>query len=327
VLCGGEQAAIAALEFLWAPLARRVTHLGPLGAGQTAKLCNQMIVAIGVMAIAEAIKVGRENGLDVARLPEALAGGFADSLPLRIFGPRMAEQISEPKLAQIATMQKDIEAALALGLPSGEGPPADPSHGGHLSRRDRPWAWQRGADRARPADDLMPIRLSANLSTLFPDLPMAERFQAAADAGFRYVETQFPHEHTVAASGRGWPGGGGRDGADQRRRGRPIGGRVRLGVGRPGPLVESLDRVSAYAREIGCPRVHVLAGNGGGDLRGAYELAAERLSRDGLGLMIEPLNPRDRPHYAMNDFDAASDIAHSLRSLGARLQFDAYHAA
>jgi 3-hydroxyisobutyrate dehydrogenase-like beta-hydroxyacid dehydrogenase len=123
VLCGGEQAAIAALEFLWAPLARRVTHLGPLGAGQTAKLCNQMIVAIGVMAIAEAIKVGRENGLDVARLPEALAGGFADSLPLRIFGPRMAEQISEPKLAQIATMQKDIEAALALGLPSGEGLP------------------------------------------------------------------------------------------------------------------------------------------------------------------------------------------------------------
>jgi 3-hydroxyisobutyrate dehydrogenase/2-hydroxy-3-oxopropionate reductase len=113
VLCGGEAAAVDALRPLLAHLARRVCHLGPAGSGQAAKLCNQSIVASTVVAIAEALALGREQGLDIAALPAALAGGWADSLPLQIIGSRMAAGVSEPAIVSLGTYVKDL--ALVLG--------------------------------------------------------------------------------------------------------------------------------------------------------------------------------------------------------------------
>lgn len=65
-------------------------HLGPVGAGQTAKLANQIIAAVTIAALAEGLTFAETHGLDAARLLAALKGGFADSAVLRLHGPRMA---------------------------------------------------------------------------------------------------------------------------------------------------------------------------------------------------------------------------------------------
>jgi 3-hydroxyisobutyrate dehydrogenase-like beta-hydroxyacid dehydrogenase len=88
--------------------------MGPVGAGQTAKICNQMIVACNLLVIAETIALARKAGLEVARLLSALKGGFADSMPLQIFGPRMAEHRFEPRLGAVGLMQKDVRLASSM---------------------------------------------------------------------------------------------------------------------------------------------------------------------------------------------------------------------
>jgi 3-hydroxyisobutyrate dehydrogenase len=114
VFAGGDLETIAAVEPLFAPLALRVTRMGPVGAGQIAKICNQMIVASTVLVIAEMIALARKTCLDVEALPKAFLGGFADSLPLQIFGTRMARRIFEPRLGAIQLLAKDTELANAL---------------------------------------------------------------------------------------------------------------------------------------------------------------------------------------------------------------------
>jgi 3-hydroxyisobutyrate dehydrogenase len=111
---GGEADAISALHALLTPLCDRVTHMGPSGAGQVTKLCNQMIVACNLLVIAETLSMARQAGVDVRALPAALKGGFADSLPLQIFGPRMAAHCFEPRLGAIALMAKDVRLASEL---------------------------------------------------------------------------------------------------------------------------------------------------------------------------------------------------------------------
>lgn len=114
VFCGGTLANIQRLKSIFSVLAQRCTYAGNLGAGQALKLCNQLIVASNLTAIAEALTLARATGLDTKVLPGALAGGFADSLPLQIFGPRMAEGVTEPRLSQLKLMLKDLEAVAAL---------------------------------------------------------------------------------------------------------------------------------------------------------------------------------------------------------------------
>lgn len=92
-------------------LGSRITHMGPTGCGQAAKLCNQLIVSANLLAIAEAITLGERLGIDAGSLPHALAGGFADSRPLQAFGPRMAlESDPGPPASAIGTMRKDVAA-------------------------------------------------------------------------------------------------------------------------------------------------------------------------------------------------------------------------
>ena len=93
VMAGGEAADVERIRPHVAAMARNLTHMGPLGAGQTAKLCNQIISGSLMAVIAEAVRLAQNAGIDAARLPEAFAGGFADSLPLRLFVPRMASGV------------------------------------------------------------------------------------------------------------------------------------------------------------------------------------------------------------------------------------------
>jgi 3-hydroxyisobutyrate dehydrogenase len=114
IFCGGAEAAIARLGGAFRALAQRFTRIGGVGAGQTLKLCNQLIVASNLAAIAEALALARASGLDLAAVPPALAGGFADSIPLQIFGTRMATGVTSPILGELSLMLKDLSAVAAL---------------------------------------------------------------------------------------------------------------------------------------------------------------------------------------------------------------------
>lgn len=121
IFCGGTPAAYARAAGVLAPLASRSNRLGEAGAGQAMKLCNQLIVSVGMLALAEAVALGRAGGVEVERIAEELAGGYADSRLMQLFGRRMACAIEEPKTGRIATMHKDAElisqTAQSLGLP------------------------------------------------------------------------------------------------------------------------------------------------------------------------------------------------------------------
>lgn len=112
VMAGGDAAAIERARPYVLAMARRLTHMGPIGAGQTAKLCNQIIVGCAMAVLAEATRLATNAGIDAGRLPEALAGGFADSIPLQLFVPRMLQGIHSPPLGHVATILKDLDAVV-----------------------------------------------------------------------------------------------------------------------------------------------------------------------------------------------------------------------
>jgi 3-hydroxyisobutyrate dehydrogenase len=112
VMMGGDAADIARVTPHVLKVARNVTHMGPLGAGQTTKLCNQIIAGCTMAILAEAARLAVNAGIDARRLPEALKGGFADSIPLQLFVPRMVDAIHEPPLGHAATMLKDLDTVL-----------------------------------------------------------------------------------------------------------------------------------------------------------------------------------------------------------------------
>jgi 2-hydroxy-3-oxopropionate reductase len=118
VMAGGAPADVEAVTPLIRAYAARVTHMGAAGAGQTAKLCNQAIVTSTVAAIAEAVSLAQRSGIDAARLTEALAGGWADSVLLQTFVPRMTQRV-EPPIGALRTFQKDVDTIAATAYETG----------------------------------------------------------------------------------------------------------------------------------------------------------------------------------------------------------------
>ena len=90
----------------------RPTHVGSHGAGQLAKLANQMIVGITIGAVAEALLFTQRGGADMAKVKEAITGGFADSRILQVHGQRMVERDFAPR-ARMSIQLKDMRNALA----------------------------------------------------------------------------------------------------------------------------------------------------------------------------------------------------------------------
>ena len=115
IMAGGPAEAIERVRPVVMQLASRFTRMGESGAGQVTKLCNQVIVASLMAVIAEAVRLAEAGGVDSTKLPEALKGGFADSLPLQIFGARMAARTFEPSLGAGALMLKDLLNATGFG--------------------------------------------------------------------------------------------------------------------------------------------------------------------------------------------------------------------
>ena len=91
IMAGGSEADYARGEPVLQALGRPL-RVGPAGAGQLAKLANQIIVGLEIAAVAEALLLASQGGAEPARVREAMSGGFADSLVLQIHGERMLER-------------------------------------------------------------------------------------------------------------------------------------------------------------------------------------------------------------------------------------------
>jgi 3-hydroxyisobutyrate dehydrogenase len=109
IMAGGEAADIATAAPVMAALAGHFTSVGALGAGQTAKILNQAIVGAGYVLMAEALALAEAAGLDAAKLPECLAGGYADSTLLRRLYPQMCARDFEPPRAYARQLLKDMK--------------------------------------------------------------------------------------------------------------------------------------------------------------------------------------------------------------------------
>jgi 3-hydroxyisobutyrate dehydrogenase len=120
IMAGGREEDVERARPVVMHLAARFTRMGDSGAGQTTKLCNQIIVGSLLPVLAEAVRLAEAAGVDAKKLPEALKGGFADSGPLQVFGARMAARTFEPSLGPSSLMLKDLSnaaaAAAELGL-------------------------------------------------------------------------------------------------------------------------------------------------------------------------------------------------------------------
>ena len=114
LMAGGEVQHIERFKPIAEHLGQKLTHMGEVGAGQITKICNQMIVASNALLIAETVALAAKAGVDAIQLAPALAGGFADSLPLQILAPRMATNTFEPVQWKVQTLLKDLDNALAL---------------------------------------------------------------------------------------------------------------------------------------------------------------------------------------------------------------------
>lgn len=123
IMCGGQEEDIEAVRPLLAPLSARVTHMGPVGAGQVTKVCNQMIVGCKAAVIAEMVALAEASGVDATRLSEALAGGFADSKPFQILTPRMAAGNFDNPPWHLRTLLKDLDMAIAQSQRTGSATP------------------------------------------------------------------------------------------------------------------------------------------------------------------------------------------------------------
>jgi len=180
-------------------------------------------------------------------------------------------------------------------------------------------------------------KLAANLSLLFPQLPFLDRFAAAAQAGFRFVEYQFPYGFgtaaQVAAAARAakvevvlhnLPAGD----AAKGDRG------ISCQPARVNEFREGVERAIEYAKAAGCPRLNALAGiaPAGVPREKALETlvenlryAAGKLKAAGLTLLTEPCNPRTIPGFLLNTSKQGIDVIEAAGADNLLLQYDVFH--
>ncbi len=114
IMAGGTEENIAIAREILKPLYKQLTHMGQVGSGQVTKVCNQMIVSCNVLVIAEMMALAEKSGVDTHKIAPALAGGFADSKPLQIVAPEMAERRFTPIKWRVKTLLKDLNMATDL---------------------------------------------------------------------------------------------------------------------------------------------------------------------------------------------------------------------
>jgi len=118
IMVGGDEADLARALPVLQHLGKS-THVGPHGAGQLAKLANQMIVGITIGAVAEALLLCAKGGADMAKVREAIGGGFAQSRILELHGQRMVDRDFAPRArmtVQLKDMRNALDTAQGLGF-------------------------------------------------------------------------------------------------------------------------------------------------------------------------------------------------------------------
>lgn len=119
LMVGGKPEVFARVRPLFDCLGKNIVHVGPSGAGQATKCCNQITVSATIEGVAEAMVFARKNGVDPARVREALLGGFANSRILENHGKRMIDGDFQPGF-KVSLHQKDLrivlETAHQMGL-------------------------------------------------------------------------------------------------------------------------------------------------------------------------------------------------------------------
>jgi 2-hydroxy-3-oxopropionate reductase len=111
IMVGGTEAAFARIQPLFALMGKNITHVGGVGAGQVTKVANQIIVALNIAAVGEALVFASKAGADPAKVRQALMGGFASSRILEVHGERMIKRTFNPGF-RLALHQKDLNLAL-----------------------------------------------------------------------------------------------------------------------------------------------------------------------------------------------------------------------
>ena len=119
IMVGGEQKTFDKVKPLFELMGKNITLVGGCGDGQTCKVANQIIVALNIEAVGEALLFASKAGADPAKVREALMGGFASSKILEVHGERMIKRTFDPGF-RIELHQKDLNLALsgarALGI-------------------------------------------------------------------------------------------------------------------------------------------------------------------------------------------------------------------
>ncbi len=113
LMAGGTAQDVARAHILLRDLSSNYTHMGPVGAGQTTKLINQVLCGLNFMAVAEATQLALNAGVDAAKIPQALRGGRADSAILQEYMPRFVAR-DYRRTGRIDNMVKDLNAAQDL---------------------------------------------------------------------------------------------------------------------------------------------------------------------------------------------------------------------
>jgi 2-hydroxy-3-oxopropionate reductase len=111
IMCGGDEAVFEAIRPLLATMGKNITLVGGNGDGQTTKVANQIIVALNIAAVGEALLFASKAGADPAKVRQALMGGFAASRILEVHGERMIKRTFNPGF-RIQLHQKDLNLAL-----------------------------------------------------------------------------------------------------------------------------------------------------------------------------------------------------------------------
>ncbi|OWT63525.1 hydroxypyruvate isomerase family protein [Candidimonas nitroreducens] len=180
------------------------------------------------------------------------------------------------------------------------------------------------------------LKLSANISLLFAELPFLQRFEAAARAGFAAVEAMYPYDqdpaqmaeqleaHDLEMSVINLPPG---DYSAGER------GLATL-PGRSADFDRALETGLAYASQLRCRRVHLLTGNLGRGmtfeevhptLRRNIARAADYYAGHGILVLLEPLTREMLPHYSLTRVEQALELIHDIGAPNLRLQLDLYH--
>jgi 2-hydroxy-3-oxopropionate reductase len=111
IMVGGDPHAVGQAKSVLEAMGKRITHFGQAGNGQAAKLCNQIMVAVNLLAVCETLTFARKAGLDLDLVHQALTGGAANSWALEVLGKKMIDRDFKPAF-MVKLQQKDLRLVM-----------------------------------------------------------------------------------------------------------------------------------------------------------------------------------------------------------------------